>query len=125
MATIEKGSNFVHATNVQAAQPEQHSFIHDTALTRRIIRKCDLHLIPPLMFLFMITFIDRTNIANAKIEGMTIDLHMGPTDYNKALWILNIPYITLALPSNMLMKRGFVKPGVYLSLLMSCWGKET
>lgn len=97
-------------------------FIVDADMERRITRKCDLKLLPPLMFLFIVTFMDRTNIANAKIEGMTTELKMKATDYNMSLWILNIPYICLALPSNMLMKKGFVKPYIYLSGQMFCWG---
>ncbi|KAL3418428.1 major facilitator superfamily transporter [Phlyctema vagabunda] len=103
--------------------PAEHArqFRENTELERRITLKCDLKLLPPLMVLFIITFIDRTNIANAKIEGMITELRMKNTDYNTALWILNIPYICLALPSNMLMKKGFVKPSVYLSGQMFCW----
>ena len=100
----------------------QEGFIVDTAMEKRITWKCDLKLLPPLMVLFIVTFMDRTNIANAKIEGMTAELKMKGTDYNMSLWILNIPYICLALPSNMFMKKGFVKPYVYLSGQMFCWG---
>ena len=95
--------------------------IPNAHLERAITRKCDLRLLPPLMLLFIATFIDRTNIANAKIEGMTTELKMKNTDYNMALWILNIPYIVLALPSNLLMKKGYVRPAVFLSGQMFCW----
>ncbi|KUJ19372.1 MFS transporter [Mollisia scopiformis] len=96
-------------------------FIVNTDLERRILRKCDFKLLPPLMVLLIVTYIDRTNIANAKIEGMTTELNMKHNDYNISLWILNIPYICLALPSNMLMKTGFARPAIYLSGLMFCW----
>jgi hypothetical protein len=99
------------------------TFVEDAAMERRLTLKCDLKLLPPLMVLFMITFIDRINIGNAKIEGMTTELKMKNTDYNKALWILNIPYTILPLPSNMLMKKGFVKPSIFLSGQMFCWCK--
>ncbi|CZR69302.1 related to putative tartrate transporter [Phialocephala subalpina] len=102
-------NNTAHAADIEG------EFITDPDLERRITRKCDLKILPPLMILFMVTFIDRTNIANAKIEGMTTELKMKNNDYNMSLWILNIPYICLALPSNILMKKGFVRPAVYLS----------
>lgn len=100
-------------------------FIVDSAMEKRIKWKCDIKLLPPLMALFVVTYMDRTNIANAKIEGMTTELHMQNTDYNTSLWILNISYICLGLPSNMLLKSGFVKPYVYLSVLMFCWGTSS
>ena len=102
-------------------QSTEH-FIENDALTRRIKWKCDLKLLPPLFGLFLITFIDRTNIANAKIEGMTTELHFKPNGYNISLWSLSIPYICFSLPSNMLLKKAFVSPAVYLSGLMFCWG---
>ncbi|KAH7412925.1 putative vitamin H transporter [Cadophora sp. MPI-SDFR-AT-0126] len=104
-----------------SAPESRDEFIQDAALERKITLKCDIKLLPPLMILFVVTFIDRTNIANAKIEGMTTELKMKPNDYNMALWILNIPYIVLALPSNMLLKKGFVRPAVFLSTQMFCW----
>jgi hypothetical protein len=106
---------------ISVVDDHDEPFIVDEAMERRLNWKCDLKLLPPLIFLFMITFVDRTNIANAKIEGMTTDLKMKGNDYNMSLWILNIPYICLAVPSNMLMKKGFVKPSVYLSTIMFCW----
>jgi hypothetical protein len=108
---------------INAVDDQDETFLVDVAMEKRLNWKCDLKILPPLIFLFVITFVDRTNIANAKIEGMTTDLKMKTTDYNMSLWILNIPYICLAVPSNMLMKKGFVKPSVYLSGLMFCWCK--
>lgn len=119
-AGIKTAENVIPAREL-VIENEDAEFVFDKAMERKIMWKCDLHLLPPLSILFIITFIDRTNIANAKIEGMTTDLRMGNTDYNKALWILNIPYICLALPSNILMKKGFMKPSIYLSGLMFCW----
>ena len=116
-AVIEKGHK--HSVN----EFNSHDFVYDRALERRIRWKCDFKLLPPLVGLFLITFIDRTNIANARIEGMAKELHMGPTGYNESLWILNIPYIVLGIPSNMLMKKNFIKPSTYLSGLMFCWGE--
>ena len=112
----------VERKTITASTNSPEDFVADRNFEKRIKWKCDLKLLPPLMLLFIITFMDRTNIANAKIEGMTTELKMKNTDYNMSLWILNIPYICLGLPSNMLMKSGFVKPYVYLSVQMFCWG---
>lgn len=38
--------------------------------------KVDLYLIPWLCLLYLISFLDRTNIGNAKIEGLQTDLQM-------------------------------------------------
>lgn len=38
--------------------------------------KVDIYLIPWLCLLYLISFLDRTNIGNAKIEGLQADLKM-------------------------------------------------
>jgi hypothetical protein len=46
---------------------------------KKILRKMDLRLIPMLALLYLLSFLDRGNIGNAKIEGLVEDLHMtGP-----------------------------------------------
>lgn len=48
--------------------------------------KVDLRLIPVLSVLYLLAFIDRTNIANAAVYGFTTDLGTpkGSNDYNTA-----------------------------------------
>jgi hypothetical protein len=35
----------------------------DPEATRKLLRKCDLHLLPPLMVIYFLSFMDRTNIG--------------------------------------------------------------
>lgn len=43
-------------------------------MEEKILRKMDLRLIPMLAVLYLLAFLDRGNIGNAKIEGMLDDL---------------------------------------------------
>jgi len=52
--------------------------------------------------------------GNAKIEGLTKDLHMTGDQYNIALSIFFIPYILAEVPSNMILER-FKRPSIYVS----------
>ena len=92
----------------------------DHEAERAVRTKTDLRLVPVLCLLLMVAFLDRTNIGNARIQGMDKDLNLQGSDYNIALFIFFIPYILLDIPSNMLMKR--LRPSMYLSGLMFCWG---
>jgi hypothetical protein len=51
-------------------------------MQKRVLRKMDLRLIPMLALLYLLAFLDRGNIGNAKIEGMLDDLHMSGREYN-------------------------------------------
>jgi hypothetical protein len=43
---------------------------------KKLLRKIDLRVLPPLAALFLLAFLDRTNIGNARIQGMIKDLKM-------------------------------------------------
>jgi len=46
--------------------------------------KVDRWLIPWLCLLYLLSFLDRTNIGNARLAGMEVDLEMEGHDYNNA-----------------------------------------
>lgn len=55
----------------------------DFAQTKALLRKCDKTLLPFLALLYLLSFLDRTNIGNAKLAGLEEDLGMtGKWDYN-------------------------------------------
>ena len=51
-------------------------------------RKIDIHVIPPLIVIYMLTYVDRANVGNAKLFGAQADLHMTGTDWNIGLSLL-------------------------------------
>ncbi|MCJ1334618.1 hypothetical protein MMC10_011330 [Thelotrema lepadinum] len=116
----------VEATPIEKLSPISETFDDAESITitkeaeRKIIMKTDLHVLPILFLLFLVSFVDRTNIGNAKIEGLTTDLHMVGNQYNIAVFVFNIPYVLLDIPSNMLLRRW--KPNIMLSGMMFCWG---
>ncbi|KAI4693049.1 uncharacterized protein J4E88_001420 [Alternaria novae-zelandiae] len=98
----------------------------DPYAEKKLLRKCDLRVLPPLFVLFLLAFLDRVNIGNAKIQGLTEDLNMtGPLAYryNLALSIFFVPYVLFEVPSNLILKK--MKPSTWLSLIMICWGLST
>ena len=92
----------------------------DRAAEKRLLRKLDLHVLPMISFLYMLAFVDRINIGNARIQGLEKDLHMSGQDYNIALFVFFVPYILLEVPSNIILKK--VAPSTWLSVLMFIWG---
>lgn len=42
----------------------------------------DVRLIPMLALLYLLSFLDRSNIGNAKIQGMQTDLKLTGPEYN-------------------------------------------
>lgn len=54
----------------------------DTKSTKRLLRKIDMRLIPFLALLYLLSFLDRTNIGNARLAGLEADLGMKGLQYN-------------------------------------------
>lgn len=48
----------------------------------RILRKIDMRILPLLITLYTLTFLDRVNIGNARLWNMEKDLHMVGNEYN-------------------------------------------
>lgn len=66
-----------------------------------------------------LSFLDRTNIGNARLGTLEKDLHMEGLDYNIALAVFFPFYVAAEIPSNMMMKR--FRPSVWLTIIMVAW----
>ncbi|KAK2013421.1 major facilitator superfamily transporter [Colletotrichum eremochloae] len=87
---------------------------------KKILRKMDLRLIPMLALLYLLSFLDRGNIGNAKIEGLQEDLNMTADQYNWCLTVFFFTYAAFEVPSNLLLKK--LRPSVWLPAIMVSWG---
>ena len=90
---------------------------------KRLIARVDLRVIPFLSIMYLLAFLDRTNIANASVFGLQKDLGLTGTQYNTALTIFFVPYIVFEIPSNILLNK--LKPHVWLSACMFLFGLVT
>ncbi|KAM0756371.1 MFS general substrate transporter [Meredithblackwellia eburnea MCA 4105] len=92
----------------------------DKVLERRILRKIDIRLIPWLSLLYLLSFLDRTNIGNANLFGLSTQLHLNQTEYSTCLAIFFAFYVLFEVPSNMVLKAW--RPSMWLSTIMVGWG---
>jgi MFS family permease len=90
---------------------------------RKLVTKIDLHVVPFLCIMYLLAFLDRVNIANANVFGLSKELDLVKTQYNNALVIFFVPYILLEIPSNIILKK--LKPRVWLSICMFGFGLVT
>lgn len=69
---------------------------------KAVLRKMDLRLLPMLALLYLLSFLDRGNIGNAKIEGLTETLHLTGPEYNWCLTVFFFTYCAFEVPSNLM-----------------------
>lgn len=91
--------------------------------TKKLIHKIDWRLMPALSVLYLVSYMDRTNIGNARLLGLERDLNLSPSQFNMALTIFFIPYSLFEVPSNIMLK--LLRPSVWISLIMVLWGLTT
>lgn len=56
--------------------------------TKRLLRKADWRLLPLLIAMYLLNFLDRSNLAQARLGTLEKDLNMKGTDFNTATSIL-------------------------------------
>lgn len=100
---------------------EEESAGWDAASTRKLLRRIDLNLIPFLALLYLLSFLDRTNIGNARLDTLEKDLHLSKEklQYNDALSVFFPFYVAAEIPSNMAMKR--FRPSIWIPSIMIAW----
>jgi hypothetical protein len=96
--------------------PEGRAGGYDEKATKALLRKIDWTLIPFLAVLYLLSFLDRTNIGNARLAGLETDLGMSGLDYNVALAVFFPFYVAAEIPSNMAMKR--FRPSIWIPSIM-------
>ncbi|KAG1455756.1 hypothetical protein G6F56_006991 [Rhizopus delemar] len=100
---------------------EQENEPNERAIfTKRIVSKLDRRILPLLCILYLLSYIDRSNIGNAKLDGLEEDLNMSQSEYKWSLSIFYFSYVIFDLPSNIIMRRW--RPSYWLGILMFLWG---
>ena len=87
---------------------------------KRLVRKLDLYLLPPLTLLYLLSFLDRSNVANARIEGLVTDLFISPDQYLTGLTLYFVGYVLFEVPCNIVLKK--TSPKAWLPTLTLVWG---
>lgn len=77
-------------------------------------------LLPPLTILYLLSFLDRSNVGNARLEGMAADIGMTGNMYLTGLTLYFIGYVAFEVPSNIVLKR--TTPRIWLPTLTLLWG---
>ncbi|KAG0376598.1 hypothetical protein BGX24_007504 [Mortierella sp. AD032] len=95
-------------------------FDPDSLAIRTLKRKLDYRLVPIWSLLYLFSFLDRSNIGNARVAGLEHDLALTGTQFNMTLTIFFLGYILFEVPSNIMLKK--VGPKLWITIIMIVWG---
>ncbi|KAJ9064883.1 hypothetical protein DSO57_1025605 [Entomophthora muscae] len=90
---------------------------------RQLLRKLDVRIVPYLVLLYTLCFLDRVSIGHARLYGLEQSLGLSQSQYSWTLSVFFIGYILFEVPSNLMMKK--VSPPVWIARIMVTWGLVT
>ncbi|KAK0221314.1 major facilitator superfamily domain-containing protein [Armillaria fumosa] len=105
------------------SEESDHSIELGVVSAKRVWLKLDLFLLPVIAMFHFLSFLDRTNIGNARIAGLQRDLQMTNNQYSIALTVTYVTNLAAELPSNLLLR--VVGPNYLLPTIMTSWGVIT
>ena len=86
---------------------------------RHVRRKLDTRLVLFVALLYLMSFLDRSNIGNAKVAGLTQDLHLSDDQFE---WLLTAFYIAYILFEWMTLCYKIFPPHIYIACCVCAWG---
>ncbi|KAI6783400.1 MFS transporter prlL [Emericellopsis cladophorae] len=99
----------------------------DRDMERRIVRKQDLRILPWICVTYLLNYLDRVNLGNARTlnndtpeDNIITQLNLTGQRYNIAVALFFVPYVLMEFPSNILLK--YFSPSRWISRIMVSWG---
>ncbi|KAI9653716.1 MAG: hypothetical protein M1831_005744 [Alyxoria varia] len=92
----------------------------DRAREKLLVRKLDRHIVPWIVLLYLLAFLDRVNIGNAKLYGMEVELGLDSTQFDTAVAVFFSTYCLCQTPSNILLPK--VGASRWLAFIVTGWG---
>ncbi|KAK2777492.1 major facilitator superfamily transporter [Colletotrichum kahawae] len=87
---------------------------------KKLKRKLDFRLLTVVWVIFILNYLDRKNIAAAKVAGIKDSLRLDDTQYETAVSILFVGYILMQIPSNIYLTQ--IRPSLFIPACVVVWG---
>ncbi|PIL33374.1 MFS general substrate transporter [Ganoderma sinense ZZ0214-1] len=91
------------------------------AAERRLVRMLDMRLLPTIIIIFIMNYIDRVAVTAARLKGLSQDLGLSDIQYATVLAVLYASYVPSQIPSNMILNR-ISRPSYYIPTCVVLWG---
>jgi len=109
----------VRATSTAVVELPSPDAADEATLGRATMRKVARRLLPFLFLLYVVNFLDRTNVSFAAL-GMNRDLRFSATTYGLGAGLFFAGYVLCQMPANLMLVR--VGPRRWVSGILIAWG---
>ncbi|CAN6674945.1 high-affinity nicotinic acid transporter [Trichomonascus vanleenenianus] len=90
-------------------------------LERKLKWKLDLTILPLVFLMYILNYLDRNNLAAAKLGTIEKDLNINSSQFATAQGVLFIGYILASVPANVILER-IGRPSKFIPGAMLIWG---
>ncbi|KAF9228382.1 MFS general substrate transporter [Gyrodon lividus] len=91
------------------------------AAENQLVRKLDFRLLPTIVAIFLMNYIDRVAVTAARLKGLEADLGLTDLQYDTVVAILYASYCPAQIPSNMILNY-VTRPSFYIGTCVVIWG---
>ncbi|KAM0718040.1 hypothetical protein Q7P37_006372 [Cladosporium fusiforme] len=111
----EKRITHEEAMHLRQLSPEE------LVAEKKLRKKIDSLIMPIVVTVYLMNYIDRNNYAAARLQGLEDDLGLVGNQYQTGLSILFVGYVLMQVPSNAVMNH-VGRPSLYLGFFTAAWG---
>ncbi|KAH7152576.1 major facilitator superfamily domain-containing protein [Dactylonectria macrodidyma] len=86
---------------------------------KALLRRVDRRMMPLMMALYVLNYLDRNNIATARLGNFEKDIGLVGQQYNTIISIFFVGYILTQVPTNMILNK--MRPSIFLPSIMVAW----
>lgn len=116
MEKTEKSTATVELLELQPDTSSVNLHHHET----KLVRKFDLIIMPLFCAAYFFSALDRSNIGNAAVAGMTADIGLTSAQYSNAVSLVYATYLPVMLPGVWILRK-FKHPRFYMGGMIICW----
>ncbi|CAF3538777.1 unnamed protein product [Rotaria socialis] len=122
LGVSDNNSSSISSITGSIVQEVQVTAVDDTndPEGKKLLRKQDWHVIPPMALLYLLSFLDRANIGQAKLNGLTESLNLSSHEYNLCVSLFFVTYAVFEIPSNLALRK--FGPVLWFPIIMVAWG---
>ncbi|KAL2434712.1 putative transporter [Exophiala dermatitidis] len=107
--------------NADGVRQEAIAILADPQATRRLVRKIDFTIVPCMIAVYFLQYLDKTTISYAAVMGLRKDTHLKGQDFSNCAMMFYIGFLAAEFPTQFLAQR-ISRLGKYLGANVMIWG---
>ena len=107
--------------NADQVRQEAIEILNDPKRLKKLVRKIDLTIVPCMVAVYFLQFLDKTTISYTAVMGLRKDTHLVGQDYSNVSMMFYVGFLAAEFPTQYLAQK-ISRLGKYLGVNVMLWG---